>query len=74
MTAERRPYRHSNGEMDFPNGDRVRWANGWWMADRKGGESTKHTSPQEAELALSVAERKPEESREPPAEGESEGK
>lgn len=46
------PYRHSNGEIDFANGDRVRFTNGWWMADRKGAQSSKHKTPQEAELAL----------------------
>jgi len=48
-------YRHHNGEIDFANGDRVRACNGWWMADRKGGESTKHNTPREAEEALRPA-------------------
>lgn len=45
-------YRHHDGNIDFENGDAVRWCNGWWMADRKGGESTKHDTAREAEESL----------------------
>lgn len=45
-------YRHSNGDVDFANGDRIRWCNGWWIAARKGGNSTKHITHAEAEAAL----------------------